>query len=81
MSKGIEYQLCSAWDSWDEIDTFVLQFNDVVLLPHVSRVVGWDVAECMTIDCSNGVVNFYLADGSTQDYNLKIEMEVANGRS
>lgn len=76
MNKGIEFQFCSSWASWDEVDVFCLQFNDAVLLPHIAKIVGWDVAECMTVDCSNGGVHFYLADGSTQDYLFKAQLVV-----
>lgn len=74
--KGIELQFCSEWRSWDEIDTFVLAFNDAKLLPHVAKIVCWDVAECMTVDCSNCEVSFYLADGSTQDYKFSAQIVV-----
>jgi len=68
MKTGIEYQFCSDWDGWDEVDTFALQFGNAVLLPHVAVLVGWDVAELLTVDCSAGIVSFYFEDGSTQDF-------------
>lgn len=79
MSKGIEFQFCSDWKEWEEVDMFALQFMDAVLLPHVAAVVGWDVAEVMTVDCSSGVVSFYLADGTTQDYPFTAQLVVDKG--
>lgn len=70
MRVGIEYQFCSSWDGWDEVDTFALQFSNAVLLPHVASVVGIEVAEVMTVDCSTGIISFYLADGSSKDFNF-----------
>jgi hypothetical protein len=54
MSKGLEFQFCTDWKSWDEVDTFSLQFNDVTLRPEVAAIVGRDFVECMTVwgeDC------------------------------
>lgn len=79
MSKGIEFQFCSSWDSWDEVDTFSLQFYEAVLLPDVALVVGWDTAEVMTVDCSEGIVSFYLADGSEQSYPFTAKLVVDKG--
>lgn len=76
MSKGIEYQFCEYWENWDELDTFALQFYNAKLLPHVQKIVGWDVAEVMSIDCSSSIVSFYLADGTTQDFPFKAELVV-----
>lgn len=79
MSKGIEFQFCSGWKEWEEVDMFALQFTDAVLLPHVAAVVGWDVADVMTVDCSSGVVSFYLADNTTQDYPFTAQLVVDKG--
>lgn len=74
MSKGIEYQFCSEWKNWDEVDTFALQFYDVVLLPEIAEAVGYPVAEVMSIDCQNCVVSFYFEDESTKDYKFTAKL-------
>lgn len=74
MGKGLEFQFCTAWDGWDEVDTFCLQFYDAKLVPAIQKIVGWDVAECMTVDCENCVVSFVFADESTQSYSFKAEL-------
>lgn len=79
MNKGIEYQFCSGWENWDEVDTFALQFYNATLLPEVAAIVGWDVADVMTVDCSSGIVTFYLADDSTQDYPFTAKLVVDKG--
>jgi hypothetical protein len=76
MSKGLEFQFCSDWKDWEELDMFALQFYDAVLLPHVAAVVGVDVAPCMTVDCSNSVVSFYLEDGSSKDFRITAQLVV-----
>lgn len=74
MSKGIEFQFCTDWKNWEDVDLFCLQFHDARLLPHVAKVVGWDVAEVMVIDCTNSIVQFHLADGEVQEYKIKAEL-------
>lgn len=76
MSKGIEFQFCSDWSGWDVVDTFSLQFYNAKLLPHIQKVVGWDVADVMTVDCENCVVSFYLADDTTQYYSFTAQIVV-----
>jgi hypothetical protein len=76
MSKGLEYQFCTGWESWDEVDTFCLQFTEARLRPEIAAIVGWDVAEVMAIDCSSNIVSFYLADGSEQEYPFTAQLVV-----
>lgn len=75
-NKGLEYQFCSEWENWDQLDTFALQFYNAKLLPHIQAIVAWDVADVMTVDCSTGIVSFYLADGTTQDYPFTAQLVV-----
>lgn len=76
MIKGLEYQFCESWENWDEVDTFALQFYDAKLRPEIARLVGWDVADVLTVDCSSSTVSFYMADGTEQTYKLSAQLVV-----
>lgn len=73
-NRGIEFQFCSSWKNWDEVDTFVLQFEDVTLLPEVAKLVGVDRVEIMCVDCSKTSVGFYLEDGSEKHFSFSSEL-------
>lgn len=61
-NKGIEFQFCSSWTGWDEVDSFSLQFYDAVLLPEVAALVGRDKVDVMTVWCESCKIVFYCYD-------------------
>lgn len=72
--KGIEFDFCKSWESWDEVDVFALQFNDVVLLPEVAKIVGRDRVDCMCIFADKRIVEFY--DGDDFEFQLKFKVQI-----
>lgn len=73
-NKGLEYQFCLNWESWDEIDTFSLQFNDVTLRPEVAAIVGRDFVECMTICGEDCKVTFW-SGGEGEDFEVSFKFQ------
>lgn len=72
MSKGLEFQFCESWESWDEVDMFCLQFNNVVLKPEIAAVVGRDTVECMCVSADKCVVQFFDEKGELEsEYKFK----------
>ena len=76
MSKGLEYQFCISWKSWDEVDTFSLQFNDVTLRPEVAAIVGRDFVECMTVNGEDTSVSFWCGGDEELEVTLKFKAEL-----
>lgn len=76
MSKGLEFQFCTDWKGWDEVDTFSLQFNDVTLRPEVAAIVGRDFVDCMTIWGEDTKVTFWAGDDFEVTLQFKAELVV-----
>lgn len=76
MSKGIEFQFCTDWKSWDEVDSFSLQFNDVTLRPEVAAIVGRDFADCMTIWGEAAKVTFWWDDETELTFEFTAQLVV-----
>lgn len=80
MSKGLEYQFCTKWEGWDQVDTFALQFDNVTLRPEVAAIVGRDFVDCMTIWGDSCTVTFWCSeDDSEVSLKFKAELVVDNG--
>lgn len=76
MNKGLEFQFCTDWKSWDKVDTFSLQFNDVTLRPEVAAIVGRDFVECMTVWGEYTKVTFWCGGDEELEVTLKFKAEL-----
>lgn len=74
--SGLEKQFCSGWESWDQVDTWALQFNNAVLLPHVAAIVGREVADCMTVCTEDCKVCFWWEDGTENEFTFSAQIVV-----
>lgn len=74
MRKGLEFQFCTKWDSWDEHDTFALQFNDVHLRPEVAEVVGRHFVDHMVVSGEDSSVTFWSWDDFEVTLQFKAEL-------
>ena len=74
--KGLEMQFCTEWASWDTVDTFSLQFNDVTLRPEVSDLVGRNFVDCMTVNGDDSTLSFWCEDGFEMTLRIKAQLVV-----
>ncbi len=74
MSEGLQRQFCSEWSGWDAVDTFCLQFYDVVLLPEVAEKVGRDAVDVMTVCGESCTVTFWQEDELEVTFSFKAEI-------
>lgn len=72
--KGLEFQFCREWSGWDTVDTFCLQFYDVVLLPEVAKKVGRDTVDVMTVCGESCTVSFWVEDELEVSFSFKVEI-------
>lgn len=72
-AKGIEYQFCSQWMEWDQLDTFTLIFMDVTLLPWVAKLTGFTQADSMVVNCDHNTVTFE-ADEVQMTYKMNVTL-------
>lgn len=70
--QGIEFQFCSDWQEWGQLDTFTLLFMDVTPLPWVAELVGATHLDYMEINCDSSLVKFGVTEDNEHVYTMTV---------